>query len=628
MKKSVKEIIESRAFDYYINPSEVSFFIDNISKQRDIMKKIVAQTNDDYVISYEDLTSKGLAKPFEETSSRLQELSLQIENLDLKIEELEKAEEKRIVIRGLIKEKEKLLEEKSSLDKKIEQLYVLAQDSDSFATWRGSEKTKEILKSNSKSINRDKLILYYAMLAKKYLNSILLSEKGDFKGHDEICFGTGEVVLIDDSKISMQFHDSIEDLKSDLVETILIANKELQTKDKNRRLDISGTFVKRGFVSENIKERFSLKELKELAKSDMILSNINPDKIEEYISQGLLNKWNLIKLINKGTLDINIAIKMFEKGLINKEELLGKVFNSKDFSSLLKDKKLTSDSKLLLYSIGKVNIEELEDSINIDSIDEQISEKTLQNISRYYEENINKISELLTHNVLDFTKSMQFLDILTNSHIISKQDKEYLTDIMNDFKTKELLNSAKNGIIERETSVSSPIPPTMPRGVTIDPKLRREYLKSIGDIKDIFIKGQSIIQDDSSENKKNSLDGYQLIIIPDKKVAILEKFYEVTRNNSGDVEYKKDKNGMLIPAVENATYIMPIGMAKDFCEKKNKQELIKSPYVRRTSHTMNWVMNLESKAKVLNPKAEFKKENTKIWSEKIKDNYQELLENR
>ena len=83
MKKSLKEIIESRAFDYYINPSEVSFFIDNISKQRDIMKKIVAQTNDDYVISYEDLTSKGLAKPFEETSSRLHELSLQIQNLDL-----------------------------------------------------------------------------------------------------------------------------------------------------------------------------------------------------------------------------------------------------------------------------------------------------------------------------------------------------------------------------------------------------------------------------------------------------------------------------------------------------------------------------------------------------------------
>lgn len=39
MKKSVKEIIENRAFDYYINPAEVSFFIDNISKQREIMQK-------------------------------------------------------------------------------------------------------------------------------------------------------------------------------------------------------------------------------------------------------------------------------------------------------------------------------------------------------------------------------------------------------------------------------------------------------------------------------------------------------------------------------------------------------------------------------------------------------------
>ena len=121
MKKSVKEIIENRTFDYYINPAEVSFFIDNISKQREIMKKIVAQTNDDYVISYEDLITKGLAKPIEETSSRLQELSLQIEKFDLKIEELEKVEEKRSIIRGLIKEKEKLSEEKSSLDKQIKQ---------------------------------------------------------------------------------------------------------------------------------------------------------------------------------------------------------------------------------------------------------------------------------------------------------------------------------------------------------------------------------------------------------------------------------------------------------------------------------------------------------------------------
>ena len=182
-------------------------------------------------------------------------------------------------------------------------------------------------------------------------------------------------------------------------------------------------------------------------------------------------------------------------------------------------------------------------------------------------------------------------------------------------------------MVESSTNLSG-------KGVTIDPRARKEYLKSIGDIKDIFIKGQPLMQDDCARKadgsaKRNSLDGYQLIIVPDKRVAILEKFYEVTRNKEGEVVYKKDEKDRLIPAIENATYIFPIGLAKDFCEKRNKQQLIHdSKHVRRVAHTMNWVKNIESKILTLNPRANFEKENTEKWHQKVVSNYQELLENR
>ena len=83
-----------------------------------------------------------------------------------------------------------------------------------------------------------------------------------------------------------------------------------------------------------------------------------------------------------------------------------------------------------------------------------------------------------------------------------------------------------------------------------------DYLKSIGGVKQIFIRGSALIDDNedsvnnsqesnSKRSKKNSLDGYQLILIPEKGVAVLEKFYEVTRNAEGKLEYRKNEKGEL-----------------------------------------------------------------------------------
>lgn len=634
MRKTVSEILDVDKFDFYINPNEISFFVDKNKNQALIMSSIQEKLSDSYQNMLQGILSEATAikeqghKMLEKNNNRakrLEEICEELETLD----------------GNQLGRKYELLEEQYRLEKEAEQelseakkIELLLNNRDSYVTYENTRNVKEILKANSGLVNRDKLLLYYGMLAKKYLEWIASAEKGTHKGYDEFCYGNGEIVTINNNKISMQLHKSAEELKNDLAEAILIANQELQSKSKNTQFSIVGIYAGRGENQTPTKEQFSSKDLAELAKSKLVLSNLEFDKMEKYISKGLVNKWSLIRLMEKGELDVNCAIDFFERGIIKSDDLLKKVFKVNNFSELIKNNKLSLKSKLLLYSMDKVKIGELEKSVvkNIEN-EETISKDDFGSIVKYYSRDINKISELITHDVLDFTQSMQFLEKLQESYYISDGEKDYLEDIMNDFKVKQLLNQTENGKIKKEENFVNPPKSPTTKGVTIDPRVRREYLKSIGDVKDVFIKGQAFIQDDSSKEengliKRNSLDGYQLIIIPDKKVAILEKFYEVTRNKEGNVEYRKDENGNLIPAIENATYIIPIGLAKDFCEKKNKQELIKSPYVRRAAHTMNWVKNIESKIKVLNPKAEFEKENTDKWNKKVISNYQELLENR
>ena len=133
------------------------------------------------------------------------------------------------------------------------------------------------------------------------------------------------------------------------------------------------------------------------------------------------------------------------------------------------------------------------------------------------------------------------------------------------------------------------------------------------------------IKEDNPEGKKkyNSLDGYELLIIPDKRVAILEKFYEVTRDKEGHMVYKTDKDGKNIPATEHATYILPVGVAKQLVEGKNKKDLIGSKYVHRTFHTIGWIQSLQRKMRMINPEIQFEKQSTEQWVKKVEKSYEE-----
>ena len=230
----------------------------------------------------------------------------------------------------------------------------------------------------------------------------------------------------------------------------------------------------------------------------------------------------------------------------------------------------------------------------------------------------NKIGELLTHNVLNYDESISFLSFLVEHKHIAQEQSDYYEKLMSDFKTNQLLNISQ---VEELGYTGQKTGETHKAGVAIDPNLRIKYLKSIGSVKRIIIKGKKMLSDQTGRERKNTIDGYELLILPEKRIGILEKFYESTRSASNDIGYKHNKKGELIPAISNATYIIPIGLAKELAENKNKQELLRLPYVRRCFHTANWVNMLESRIKEVSPEIEFDKQNTDIWAKKISENY-------
>lgn len=506
-------------------------------------------------------------------------------------------------------------------------------DADAYMTAIQGNMMKNIISSNTQKINSSLLILYLGAMSQKYLNWILDAEHGKHKGIDEFCYTDGEIISVDQNNVLTNKPDtSLQDIKTRLAEGILIAASQLSNSKKE--LSRIGTYYGRGINGRITKENINSDNLKKFAKSKEVISNLDKNKFVEYIKSGIVKKWDVFKFIDRDMIPADVAIDLMLDGVFTPSEIYSKVLHIKNESDIARCDKIGFTSKLLLYSSGKMKIADLEKSSKFEEKRNELtlSKDDIAKISKYYKGNINKISELLTHNVLDFTLSMTFLDGLVREGCITEEDKNYLVNIMNDFKTSELLNGTENH--KFASSGNGTVRPKFhTNGVTIDPNLRKNYFASIGDVKEIFINGERLISDESKGiTEKNSLDGYQLIIIPDKKIAVLEKFYEVTRNKEGKLEYKKDKNGNYIAATENATFIMPIAMAKDFVETKNKQELIKSPYVARTLHTMNWVKNSEDSMKKVARRTgldiEFNRENTDKWAQKVTENYKKLRAKR
>lgn len=525
----------------------------------------------------------------------------------------------------------------NSTDTTRDTLAFLSGDNDNKITNVQGETTKSVLANYSKDINTTAYLLQIAYMSKYFLSQLDRSERGDKKAQAEMAYTNGDIVSVNGTNISISAIGgntrSLEEIKSDLAEGILIVNQALQS-EKNPRVAISGQYIEAGINQKRIRMNYSIKDLNDDAKNPVLLRYFSLDKISELLDKRLLSKNTLLKAFSSNAIDKNMAVELMLIGVLTQEEVLKRVFGKSNLGAVALDEDTSFKSKLLLYSAGRISIDALERSVSKYKEESLDLSEELKSITSYYDskenrgEKIRKLTELLTHNVLDYENTQRFLSLLEKEGKISAEDREYVQKLVSDFKVDELINHTDNEEISSSGGGKNDQTNYVP-GLTIDPEKRMRYYVSIGAVKKLKIRGETLIRDgNGSVTKLNSLDGYELVLIPDKKIAALEKLYEVTRDKDGNVVYKRTKEGKLIPAINNATYIMPIEMAKELSEKKNKSDLLRSPYVRRAMHTLGWVQNVQGKMQEINPDIQFNEQNTKEWDDKIKKNYRQNAKRR
>lgn len=543
-----------------------------------------------------------------------------------------------------------------SMDDSIFEQMQQGKSSDAVMTSIITHGINDSLKKYASKLSSDKLALllgYQSLQMWTALNSCFLG-KG-ISGHEELFFENGDYVVVDGKNIEGQINGKplntetqIMAMQDKLARGIIRANAQFDQKSK-KSIELKGTYTRSGMSQEPVILRVSSKNLYGISMHWSLYTTLNYESLREFIKDGTISRNDLLTAFRKADPSYKgILIMLMNEGILTENEIIRKLYNKKSFDEIASDDETPYNVVELLYQGGKIPLKTLEkvstlgnlvtghakNILDIKDIEEcakkfqgkeQDLSTEMKNILSVYrempkEETINKLGELLTHNVLNYATSMNLLKKLESEKIISSEDKSYIEGIMSDFKTNELLNDTENKVLdvkesgERRQSYVS--------GLTIDPEVRMEYFKSLGAVKKVKIKGESFIAD-SEENrgKRNSMDGYELFILPAKKIAILEKLYETTRDKDGNIVYKRNDKGELIPAVENATYMMPIELAKEFAETKNKRELIQSPYVERTYHSSAWVENTERKMMKLRPEIQFDEKETKKWADLVRENY-------
>lgn len=565
------------------------------------------------------------------------------------------SELKDLISNALQEENNKMFQKKMELS--LEE--VMQSDNDVETTKQKSKIINDIFKENYSKISADKLMLYIGFTASRVLQALNRANTvTPVQKHEELFFQNGDYVVVNKNDIRADIgkgeNTTIDDLRNKLARIVLISAGHFNSNNqKNKKFlsEISGTYFGSGIYGGQEKIRYNERELLDFARSAELITSMSNEGLANAISEGLTQKNILLKHIEKGKVEKKAAVDFMEYGVISEEDFIRKVYKKGNFTQVAEDPEVDSMTKLILFNNNKISLDTFKQiadfslafkayvfkAMTIEEFqnllqDKELEPKELSFVQDWHlvsvayssmtkEDVITDISEFLTHNIFDYTYSMEYLSYMQNRDIIDGKDTKYIQQLIQDFKTNELVNSKENEFVEVSGEALGKAQ-HYAANLTIDPQVRIDYLKSLGAVKKLRVRGETFIKDgEENLKKRNSLDGYEMFIIPSKKIAVLEKLYETTRDKAGNIQYRKNKNGELIPAVENATYIMPIEMAKEFTEKKNKKDLIKSPYVERSMHTADWAINTQRKISKIRPEVEFDKENTEKWSKRIIENY-------
>lgn len=552
-------------------------------------------------------------------------------------------------------------------NKEIDDILKMAPlDRDALVTKEYAKGINEVFKNYQSKISSDKLMLYLGFTAMRTLQALnRIDTSTPVKSNREIFFENGDYIVVNgksiNGNINGQADTTVSDIRNRLARVALIAASQFENNNqKNKRFssEISGAYFNSGINNGQEKIKFTEKELLDFARGYELMSSMTSVALSQAIEEKLINKNVLLKHFEKGKINRDFAVNLMLDGVISEDDFVKRVHKKNNISEVVQDPQTSDIVKLILFDRQKISVDtfrEIADfslaykayafkDITIDAFQDLVKTKGLEPneatfaedwnfvATAYSHENkediITGITELLTHDIFNYKHSMEYLKYMANRKVITDKDAKYIEGLMQDFRIDELENNKDNELVE-VTGESSKGIQAHTKNLTIDPQVRINYLTTLGAVKKLRVKGETFLKD-SPENKgkRNSLDGYELFIIPSKKIAVLEKLYETTRDKNGNMVYRKNKKGELIPAVENATYIMPIEMAKEFAENKNKKDLIRSPYVERAMHIADWSISVERSIRKLRPEVEFNKENSKKWNELIAQNYKKNKDER
>ncbi len=530
------------------------------------------------------------------------------------------------------------LEELKKRYDEIERTLIRCSNLDTYETYRDFEEMCKFFSDSKNPVRVSDLLLYCAFRSQTNLYTFTRAtevyagrKNRTLSGEIEVYDGKGDILLSTDGNDFIRrshqvFPEYIEPLNrkkfcSDSIKKIFKAQKELKKLVKKSNLKSLRIKIKASKHEKYETEGrvYRITDLDEALKTRTVWQNIDYTHIDEWIEEGLVTREEITKAFREG------KILPKDLAILNELGIIPKITEATKDNTEVQNNRLYA--KLALYSQDKESIESIEAFLlkapeQRDSITDEMLEELMWSFTNV--DIRHSLYSLMIHDVLDYDQSMVLIGKFKYAERLKKEDEEFLKKGIHDFKVNQLKNLKQ--IEAFDIFEKSGISSNTKGRLTIDPLLRAKYFKDIGGVKSIFIDGSRFIKDEDDGRKHNSLDGYQLLIIPDKGVAVLEKFFETTHKD-GEVVYKRDKNGDLIPAIENATYVLPIEKAVEYATRKNKKDLRKIKKGRATVyHTKNWVINIEAAMEEIAPQyAKFSPDKTQEWAATIKDDYEKRI---
>ena len=333
----------------------------------------------------------------------------------------------------------------------------------------------------------------------------------------------------------------------------------------------------------------------DIEETGLPLSDISYKGISILYSAGKIPEINL--------LDIPPAelINCWKNNLLIENAL--EILSPTDFIESYSKGQLDCKDLLHIYDTGKIELIDL-DCLSQIELQDAILEMHILSDNKEEEFNIKEraispksIAELFLKQKIDYDTFRKLYDEgKISKEVYDKAIEDY--DIESEMKKIRQLSSIEN-IAMPEGSIiptsPSPLPGPLPttKKVSIDPELRNEFLEALGCESSIPI-------------STGALKGYMFIPIPSLKTAVLEKLYNTN-----------SRTGALTPALDNATFVLPLIKALELATSSNKTDLRKLDNVHPVNHTKGWAKNILSGIKKGNPSFEYKR---------YKEDYSDLIE--